>query len=436
MKTRPRSPLRPQSLVSSEGMADTMSIDNKLNSHDRDESDESIESPQDLDQNHSGPVAGGTNSPGNPISQDGQQPKRKGGRKPIYATSEERKQRNRQAQAAFRERRTEYIKQLEETIRVHESNLHNLQAAHRTAADECLMLRYKNSLLERILLEKGIDVQAELRAKTGSPNLGPTHMPQNLVQPPPIQRAIMNRHHQSRRSNSSIAPKTEPATNLPPPLQPHQSAASPKNRPTPSSHSNSPSNTGSAFSPAASDNASMRGSVTGVPRQAIAQMPASGPGPRPPMLNTGAGARNGPVGTGAAYYPTPAFQNHIEQLGMANCHYARSKHTIANSITEQEYDAQQDMVDDSEIGTPGGPGPYPAGFNNNGQPVMLSPASSAPGHQVHQSHEPGHHTQVSGQQYPSMTQLLDQNIDWDPFGLSASMAFPTQQFQFDQTNMR
>src|SRR5271154_4192372 len=73
----------------------------------------------------------------------------------IYATSEERKQRNRQAQAAFRERRTEYIKQLEESIRVHETNLHSLQTAHRTAADECLMLRYKNSLLERILLEKG-----------------------------------------------------------------------------------------------------------------------------------------------------------------------------------------------------------------------------------------------------------------------------------------
>ncbi|KAB5511112.1 hypothetical protein GE09DRAFT_1295672 [Coniochaeta sp. 2T2.1] len=46
--------------------------------------------------------------------------------------------------AAFRERRTEYIKQLEETIRVHEQNLHNLQTAHRHAADECLMLRYKN----------------------------------------------------------------------------------------------------------------------------------------------------------------------------------------------------------------------------------------------------------------------------------------------------
>jgi len=44
---------------------------------------------------------------------------------------------------------------LEEAIRTHEQNLANLQAAHRHAADECLMLRYKNSLLERILLEKG-----------------------------------------------------------------------------------------------------------------------------------------------------------------------------------------------------------------------------------------------------------------------------------------
>lgn len=73
----------------------------------------------------------------------------------IYATSEERKQRNRQAQAAFRERRTEYIKQLETTIKHHEETLQSLQQSHRSAADECLMLRYKNSLLERILLEKG-----------------------------------------------------------------------------------------------------------------------------------------------------------------------------------------------------------------------------------------------------------------------------------------
>jgi hypothetical protein len=34
-----------------------------------------------------------------------------------------------------------------------------------------------------------------------------------------------------------------------------------------------------------------------------------------------------------------------------------------------------------------------------------------------------------------MTQLLDPNYDFDPFGLSASMAFPTQ-FSFDTSNMR
>ena len=88
----------------------------------------------------------------------------------IYATSEERKQRNRQAQAAFRERRTEYIKQLEATIKQNEDTLSTLQQSHRSAADECLMLRYKNSLLERILLEKGIvllNFQQMVIAKVG-----------------------------------------------------------------------------------------------------------------------------------------------------------------------------------------------------------------------------------------------------------------------------
>jgi len=214
------------------------------------------------------------------------------------------------------------------------------------------MLRYKNSLLERILLEKGkaclltrcstladyasigIDVQAELRAKTGSPNLGPTHMPQNLVQPPPIQRAILNRHH-ARRSNSSIAPKLEPGviSPLPPPLHPHPSAASPKSRPTPSSHSASPSATTSyssqhsqhGASPASSDHLSaapIRPSIPttttmkapptphGLPNiSARRQMQISALQQGPP--HTGASV----PGTSAPFYPTPSFQNHIEQLG-------------------------------------------------------------------------------------------------------------------------
>lgn len=163
-----------------------------------------------------------------------------------------------------------------------------------------------NTLLTLCVL--GIDVQAELQAKTGSPNLGPTHMPPNLVQPPPIQRAIMNRHHQSRRPNSTIAPKTEAVANLP---TPHQTTASPRSRPTPPSHSNSPTNTAQGFSPAPSDTLSMKSSITTMPRQQMHALPTPQqiqrhPAPRPRPM---------PANTGAAYYPTPAFQSHIEQLG-------------------------------------------------------------------------------------------------------------------------
>jgi len=258
------------------------------------------------------------------------QQKRKGGRKPIYATSEERKQRNRQAQAAFRERRTEYIKQLEETIRVHETNLHNLQTAHRSAADECLMLRYKNSLLERILLEKGIDVQAELRAKTGSPHLGPTHMPQNMAQAPTVQRAIMNRHHQARRSNSSIAPKLEPGA----PLQ------SPQSRPTPSSHASSPTSNSPSFgnhgvmTPPASDTQIQFQQQQQQRLQAAKSQPQHGLLGTPGLIGSAGGigaalkpqgpGTSGTGGTGgtpvsAAYYPSPSgaggYLTHLEQLG-------------------------------------------------------------------------------------------------------------------------
>ncbi|KAK7753508.1 hypothetical protein SLS62_004583 [Diatrype stigma] len=250
-------------------MSDSMSIDKKEPTRDGSEDGSIVSSPELEPDPSSAP-------------QESQPAKRKGGRKPIYATSEERKQRNRQAQAAFRERRTEYIKQLEETIRVHESNLSNLQAAHRSAADECLMLRYKNSLLERILLEKGIDVQAELRAKT-----------------------------------------------------------------------------------------------------------------------------------------------------------------------EQEYDAPNEMIDDVEPET-SGPNPYSAypGVQQQQQhhhhqqqpqqpqrPMHVPPATSGPPGQPTSAAHSEQGAQTHGQGYPSMSQLLDPALDWDPFGLSASMAFPTQ-FSFDTSNMR
>ncbi len=70
-------------------------------------------------------------------------------------TEEARKQRNRDAQAAFRERRIEYIKELEERVKAYSARLRVMESARTNSSDECLMLRYKNSLLERILLHKG-----------------------------------------------------------------------------------------------------------------------------------------------------------------------------------------------------------------------------------------------------------------------------------------
>jgi hypothetical protein len=111
--------------------------------------------------------------------------------------------------------------------------------------------------------------------------------------------------------------------------------------------------------------------------------------------------------------------------------------------TEQEYDAQADMVDDQpEVA---GPGPYPEPLPQHGQHQQqgMNPQQQ----QQQQQQQLGHsqHSQsmqVGGddhpQAYSSMTQLLDPYdpmLDMDPFGLSASMQFPTQ-FSFDTSSMR
>ncbi|OMP87135.1 hypothetical protein BK809_0007221 [Diplodia seriata] len=285
-------------------------------------------------------------------------------RRKIYATSEERKQRNRQAQAAFRERRTEYIKQLESTIKHHEETLQTLQQNHRSAADECLMLRYKNSLLERILLEKGIDVQAELRAKTGSPHLGPTRVPPpgSAVQPP-MQRAIMNRHQQARRSFAGFPQKVEGVQGSPL-AQPDGSVPnhSPHSQPTPASHMSSPSTSA-----------------------------------------------------------TKLTSVHIEQ----------------------EYDAQADMIDDRDASEhSASTAPYPPQFPPNMQPQGTPQIQGQGAGQMAPQ-------QFQGQDQYTSPQALqptdgqhsgyavsgninhgfdpyDPILDADPFGLSASMHFPTQ----------
>lgn len=109
---------------------------------------------------------------------------------------------------------------------------------------------------------------------------------------------------------------------------------------------------------------------------------------------------------------------------------------------EQEYDAAADMMDDPADApdTPSGPGPYPGAGNygasdhhhHHQQMNLANPAASAPS-TMDSATGSAPHSQHGG--YPSMTQLLDPSLEWDPFGLSASMAFPTQ-FSFDTSNMR
>lgn len=252
----------------------------------------------------------------------------------------------------------------------------------------------------------------------------------------------MGRHH-SRRSNSSIAPKIEPSISaVPPPLQTntHNTASSPKNRPTPSSHSNSPSSTAAvlggqaAVSPAPSDQSHARGSIGSSIKPQASPLSQMNPAARAHML-AGGPAR---VGNGAQYYPTPAFQNHIEQLGKFRIPTVRAYNLSGMSLlvnTEQEYDAPADMADDTDMDTPSGPGPYPAPYTDGHQSVAASPTTGINGHHGTRSDAvPTTHVAHNG--YPSMTQLLDNgSADWDPFGLSASMAFPTQ-FSFDTSNMR
>ncbi|EKD15042.1 bZIP transcription factor (MeaB) [Drepanopeziza brunnea f. sp. 'multigermtubi' MB_m1] len=112
------------------------------------------QSVEDEDHGHRGSSA--SSPPALPLK------KGRGGRKVMFPSAEEKKQRNRDSQAAFRERRKEHIAELEQVVQDQKEKLQESQRAQASAKEEVLVLKYKNSLLERILLEQGIDVNAEL----------------------------------------------------------------------------------------------------------------------------------------------------------------------------------------------------------------------------------------------------------------------------------
>jgi len=164
--------------------------------------------------------------------QTNRETKRKGGRKAMY-TEEARKQRNRDAQAAFRERRIEYIKELEERVKTYSARLRAMEAKRTDSADECLMLRYKNSLLERILLHKGIDVNAELNIKLWRPvgipmQLHPTPVQQSMKRKAS---AVSSSTYYTRGASEITSPiSTASETTIPTPPTPVIPVARPHKR--------------------------------------------------------------------------------------------------------------------------------------------------------------------------------------------------------------
>lgn len=169
--------------------------------------------------------------------------------------------------------------------------------------------------------------------------------------------------------------------------------------------------------------------MNGLARQQMA-LGGTGHAPRSSVLQT-ATPRSSAAGAGASFYPTPAFQNHVEQLSESGNLMPRE--SPCSFIPEHEYDNnnQTELIEESELEPTNG---FGTAFNSDTtQPMLLSPTSTGPPH-----HEQGgHHAPMSLQAFTPMASLMDhQNLDWDPFGLSASMAFPNNQFPFDQTTLR
>lgn len=178
----------------------------------------------------------------------------------------------------------------------------------------------------------GIDVQAELSSKTDHPQISPRGPPSAAHQPSPIQRAVINRHTQARRSLSGIV---KPNHAHPSPTS-SIAKQSPRLQPTPPSQALSPitsrSPVGLVQGGATSTGVDLRAQQQQQPRPK-ARIP---PSHLPPNISTSMSGPNvqpilpanrssvevsrssvemtSATSTQSSYYPSP-FHTHIEQLG-------------------------------------------------------------------------------------------------------------------------
>ena len=154
----------------------------------------------------------------------------------MYDTAEGRKQRNRQAQAEFRKRREDYIKQLEISIKENERKVEEMQENHNSISKECQGLRHQNQLLERLRADKGghdysicnaladlisgVNVQSELQAG-GAIHWGKSSKSNTESQDSAqmVQKAPDNQHESQRKPPSSLAPRFETHLSMYQPLR-------------------------------------------------------------------------------------------------------------------------------------------------------------------------------------------------------------------------
>lgn len=295
--------------------------------------------------------------------------------------------------------------------------------------------------------------------KTDGSHMLPHHGLPGQAQPSPVQRAVMNRQGQLRRSGSTSTAK---------PLRPHAITSNPPPRlqPTPPSQRMSPAT--STSSPHAGK--AIPRSLSGDPKPPKPRQPQIDPrqqphpgsskinmaGKMPGMQNNSptAGKRPGDEGNhnNAGSFYTPPYQAHIEQLGKSPFAWIKFVHMERESpeadavLVEQEYDAQADMLDDENPSDTslGGPyQPYPQHPMNAGQQMSMGMQGQPPMHAMSGMQSMGQ-GQVSQQLDPNSTAYgvmnsgfdpYDPSLDADPFGLSASMHFPTQ-FTYQENSMR
>jgi hypothetical protein len=151
----------------------------------------------------------------------------------------------------------------------------------------------------------GIDVQTELRTKEDS---APSSIPIPISQPTPVQRVVMDRHHQAQRANSGSGPRL---------IQTQKSRSntvssqSPQLQPTPPSQPSSPT---ASRPPVYGMQGGMPSPHTALQAQQQSQPPFRPQHPESRAVATRDDGRNSAGGIRSNHWSS-SYQTHMEQLG-------------------------------------------------------------------------------------------------------------------------